>query len=381
MSTRQVPLLDLKAQYATIESEIQAAMEDVISSQHFILGPKVEELEKKIAEYCGVKYAVGCASGSDAILLSLMALDIDPGKAVVTTPYTFFATAGSIWRLGAKPVFVDIEPKTYNMNPEALKHLLDKECTSRSGKLHTKSGDEIVAVMPVHLFGQCADMDPILEIAGRYNLPVVEDAAQAVGAKYKDRPAGSIGALGCLSFFPSKNLGCYGDGGMVISNDKKLADRVRLLRTHGARQKYFHDEVGFNSRLDALQAAVLLAKLPYLDEWNRKRAENAAFYNAAFEGTSIGTPFCAEYSTHIYNQYVIRVSDRDGLKERLGKAGVGNAIYYPLSLHVQKCFSQLGHGEGDMPESEAASRETLSIPIYPEITRDLQEFVVKSVMR
>lgn len=377
----KVPLLDLKAQYAAIESEIQAAIEDVISSQHFILGPKVEELEKKIAEYCGVKYAVGCASGSDAILLSLMALDIGPGKAVVTTPYTFFATAGSIWRLDAKPVFVDIEPKTYNMNPGALKNLLDKECTSHSGKLHTKSGDEIVAVMPVHLFGQCADMDPILEIAGRYNLPVIEDAAQAIGAKYKDRPAGSIGALGCLSFFPSKNLGCYGDGGMVTANDKKLADRVRLLRTHGARQKYFHDEVGFNSRLDALQAAVLLAKLPHLDEWNRKRAENAVFYNEAFEGTPVGTPFCAEHFTHIYNQYVIRVSDRDGLKKRLDEAGVGNAIYYPLSLHVQKCFAALGHGEGDMPESEAASRETLSIPIYPEITRDLQEFVVKSVTR
>lgn len=375
-----VPLLDLKAQYATIKNEIDKALADCVDSQYFILGPQVKELEEKIAEYCGAKYAVGCASGSDALLLALMALDAGPGKAVVTTPFTFFATAGSIWRLGARPVFVDIDPKTYNISPDLLKDLLDNKCKSNNGKLMSPAGDEICAIMPVHLFGQCADMDAILEVTGKYDIPVVEDAAQAIGSEYRGKRAGTIGALGCFSFFPSKNLGGFGDGGVVTTNDEKLEDLVRVLRTHGGRKKYFHDIVGMNSRLDTLQAAVILAKLPHLDDWNGTRAKHAAFYNNAFAETKVETPFKTKDTNHIYNQYTVRVSDRDGLQAHLKEKGVGNAIYYPLSLHVQNCFKDLGYGEGDMPESEKASKEVLSLPVYPELTEDMQKYVVETVL-
>jgi dTDP-4-amino-4,6-dideoxygalactose transaminase len=374
-----VPLLDLKAQYATMKNEIDTALAACVDSQYFILGPQVKELEEKIADYCGAKYAVGCASGSDAILLALMALGAGPGKAVVTTPFTFFATAGSIWRLGAIPLFVDIDPRTYNMNPDLLKGFLGR-CQSRDGKRLSMGRDEICAIMPVHLFGQCADMDAILEIAGKYDIPVVEDAAQAIGSEYKGRRAGGLGALGCFSFFPSKNLGGFGDGGIVTTNDEKLEDLVRVLRTHGGRKKYFHDIVGMNSRLDTLQAAVILAKLPHLDDWNGKRAEHAAFYNDAFADTKVETPFKTDDTNHIYNQYTIRVSDRDGLQAHLKENGVGNAIYYPLSLHQQNCFKDLGYIEGDMPESEKASKEVISLPVYPELTEDMQKYVVDTVL-
>jgi len=375
-----VPLLDLKAQYATIKNEIDKALVDCVDSQYFILGPQVKELEEKIAGYCGAKYAVGCASGSDALLLALMALGAGPGKAVVTTPFTFFATAGSIWRLGAKPVFVDIDPQTYNISPDLLKDLLDSKCTSSNGALVSPAGDEICAIMPVHLFGQCADMDAILEVTGKYDIPVVEDAAQAIGSEYKGKRAGTIGNLGCFSFFPSKNLGGFGDGGVVTTNDDKLEDLVRVLRTHGGRKKYFHDIVGMNSRLDTLQAAVILAKLPHLDDWNGTRAKHAAFYNDAFGGTKVATPFKTDDTNHIYNQYTVRVPDRDGLQAHLKENGVGNAIYYPLSLHMQNCFKDLGYAEGDMPESEKASNEVLSLPVYPELTEDMQRYVVETVL-
>jgi len=375
-----VPLLDLKAQYATIKNENDKALADCVDSQYFILGPQVKELEEQVAAYCGAKYAVGCASGSDALLLSLMALGAGPGKAVVTTPFTFFATAGSIWRLGARPVFVDIDPRTYNMSPGFLEDVLDNRCAFNNGTLRSPDGDEICAVMPVHLFGQCADMDAVLEIAGRYNLPVVEDAAQAIGSEYKGKRAGTLGALGCFSFFPSKNLGGFGDGGMVTTSDEKLEAVVRILRTHGGRKKYFHDVVGMNSRLDTLQAAVILAKLPHLDEWNGKRAAHAAFYNKAFAGTKVETPFKTNDTNHIYNQYTIRVPDRDGLQAHLKEKGVGNAVYYPLPLHIQNCFRDLGYREGDMPESERAAEEVISLPVYPELTEDMQKYVVETVL-
>ena len=360
----QVPLLDLKAQYTTIKDEIKAAIDEVLESQYFILGPKVQKFEEEIAKYCNVQHAVGVASGSDALLLALMAIDIGYGDEVITTPYTFFATAGSISRLDAKPVFVDIDAKTYNINPE----LIEENIT-----------DKTKAIIPVHLYGQCADMDPILEIGKKYNLCIIEDAAQAIGAEYKGRKAGSMGDMGCLSFFPSKNLGGYGDGGMVITNDAELAEKIRVLRVHGAKPKYYHSLIGLNSRLDALQAAVLSVKLKYLDGWSKARRQNAENYNHLFSDTDVVTPYVEPYNYHIYNQYIIRVSNRDNLQEFLNERNIGTAIYYPVSLHLQGCYADLGLKEGDFPESEKAAQETLALPIYSELTKEQQIAVVEAI--
>lgn len=365
----EVPLLDLKAQYATIRDEVRRAIDEVCDSQHFILGPRVEALEKEVAAYCGCAHGIGVSSGTDALLVALMALDIKAGDEVVTTPYSFFATAGVIARLGAKPVFVDIDPRTYNINPDRIAPVITPK---------TK------AIMPVHLFGQCADMDPILDIARQHGLPVIEDAAQALGAEYKGRRAGSMGAMGCFSFFPSKNLGGFGDGGMVVTHDAALAERVRVLRVHGSKPKYYHNFVGGNFRLDALQAAVLSVKLPHLDAWTRKRRQNAAFYDQALAGSEVGTPLAAwkdagDAHHHIYNQYTIRSAHRDRLQSHLKAAGIGTEVYYPVPLHLQKCFDYLGYRQGDFPESERAALESLALPIYPELTREQLAYVVAKV--
>ena len=360
----QVPLLDLKAQYATIKDEIKAAIDEVLESQYFILGPKVQKFEEEIADYCNVQHAVGVASGSDALLLALMAIDIGYGDEVITTPYTFFATAGSISRLGAKPVFVDIDPKTYNINP----NLIEERIT-----------DKTKAIIPVHLYGQCADMDPILEIGKKYNLCIIEDTAQAIGAEYKVRKAGSMGDMGCLSFFPSKNLGGYGDGGMVITNHADLAEKIRVLRAHGAKPKYYHSLIGLNSRLDALQAVVLSVKLKYLDGWSRARRQNAENYNHLFSDTNVVTPYVELYNYHIYNQYIIRVGKRNELQAFLKERNIGTEIYYPVSLHLQECYADLGYLKGDFPESEEAAQETLALPIYSELTEEQQTTVADAI--
>ncbi len=362
----KIPLLDLKAQYASIRDEINTAIEGVLDSQRFILGPTVQKFENEIAGYCDVQFAVGLASGSDALLISLMALDIENNDEVITTPYTFFATAGSISRLGARPVFVDIDPVTYNINSNLIEEKISKK---------TK------AIIPVHLYGQCADMKPILEIAGRHKIPVIEDAAQAIGAKYKGRMAGSLGTLGCLSFFPSKNLGGYGDGGMILTNDPELAEKIRILRSHGARPKYFHDLVGCNSRLDAIQAAILSVKLKYLDHWSDKRREHAELYNQLFENTDIVTPVEMPRYRHIYNQYVIRIREQAELRRFLKEKGIATEIYYPVPLHMQKCFSNLGCKQGDFRESEMASKHTLALPVFPELTEEMQKYVSGMVLQ
>lgn len=363
--TMTVKLLDLVSQYESIKDEIRAAVDEVFSTQQFILGSKVEALEAEISRYCGVKYSIGVASGSDAILLSLMALGIRDGDEVITTPYTFFSTVSSITRLGARPVFADVDPRTYNLDP------------ARVAKLITSATRAIIVV---HLFGQAAEMDAIMDTARRKGIPVVEDACQSIGARYKGKMTGSIGAAGCLSFFPSKNLGGFGDGGMIITNDAKLADTARVLRVHGGRERYYHDVVGINSRLDALQAAVLLVKMRHLERWHEGRRSNAAFYDRALSKVrGVVIPFVEPHSRSIYNQYVIRVKDRDALKEYLQKNGVGCEVYYPVPLHLQKCFAFLRGKAGDCPESEAAARETLALPVYPELADAQKEYVVSKV--
>jgi len=360
-----VKLLDLVPQYEGIRDEIRAAIDEVLSTQQFILGSKVEELENEIARFCGVKHAIGVASGSDAILLSLMALGIGGGDEVVTTPYTFFSTVSSITRLGAKPVFADIDSRTYNVDPS---------CVSERITERTR------AIIVVHLFGQMADMRPITHAAEEHGIRVVEDACQSIGASYRGARAGSIGASGCLSFFPSKNLGGFGDGGMVVTSDERLAGATRILRVHGGRERYYHDVVGINSRLDALQAAVLLVKMRHLEEWRTLRAKNAAFYDrelARIDGVTI--PFITPGAVSVYNQYVIRVKERDSLKAFLHESGIGCEVYYPVPLHLQKCFAFLGGRAGDMPESESAARETLALPVYPELTPAQREYVVAKI--
>lgn len=369
----RVPLLDLKLQYASIKEEVKRAIEEVLESQQFILGEKVSQLEKAIASYSRTKFAVGVASGSDAILLSFMVLNVGYGDRVITTPYTFFATAGSISRLGALPLFVDIDPETYNLSSRRLEECLLKY----SGK------EKIKAIIPVHLYGQCADMDSILSLAREYNLPVVEDAAQAIGAEYKGRKAGSMGDLGCFSFFPSKNLGGFGDGGMIITNNSVWAEKLEILRVHGSKPKYHHKVIGVNSRLDALQAAVLLVKLKYLDQWTEKRRRNADYYRSRFQIAGldelIGLPKEVEGNFHIYNQFVIRVKKRNELQNFLNQAGIGTEIYYPIPLHLQECYRHLGYKKGDFPEAEKAAEETLALPIYPELTPAQQDYVVEKI--
>jgi len=361
----RVPLLDLKAQYATIKDEILASVSQVLESQQCIGGPKVAELEEKIAAFSGCRYAVGVSSGTDAILNSLMSLDIGSGDEVITTPFTFFATVGCIVRTGARPVFVDIDPKTFNINPELIEPAI-------TGK--TK------AIMPVHLFGQMADMDPIMEVAKKYNLVVIEDAAQSITGTYKGRKAGSIGTVGCFSFFPSKNLGGAGDSGMAVTNDQQLYNRLKIMRNHGANPKYYHKFVGGNFRLDPIQAAVLLVKLPHLDKWSQARRSNAAFYDEKFAGTAVETPYISPDCVSIYNQYVIRIPKRDQLVAYLKEKSIGCEIYYPHPMHLQECFRYLGGKCGDFPEAEKAAREVLAIPIYPELTDQMKDYVAKTIM-
>lgn len=356
----KVPILDLKAQYATISAEVLAAVQSVLESQVCIGGPHVAELEKRVAALSDCQFGVGVSSGTDAILCSLMALGIGQGDEVITTPFTFFATAGCIARTGATPVFVDIDSGTFNIDP----HLIRAAITPR-----TK------AIMPVHLFGQVSEMDPILEIAAEFGLSVIEDAAQSISATYKGRKAGSMGACGCFSFFPSKNLGAAGDGGMIVTNDRALYEKLVLLRNHGAKPKYYHAAIGGNFRLDSIQAAILLVKLPHLDSWSEARRRNAAYYNDCFAETAICTPFISEHCVSIFNQYSIRVSQREAVVANLRQVGVDTEIYYPLPLHLQKCFAYLGYREGSLPNAEGASREILSLPCYPELSTEARDYV------
>lgn len=364
-----VPLLDLRAQLTGLRSEVLATIERVVDSQMFILGEEVSKLEEEIAAYSQSPYAVGCASGSDAILLALMAYDIGPGDEVLTVPYTFFATAGSVSRLGAIPVFVDIEPDTFNINVEEAIRVL-------------RSRPKIKALLPVHLFGGCAGMDPLLAAARERGIPVIEDAAQSIGSEYKGRRAGSMGDVGCFSFFPSKNLGAFGDAGMCVTANPAIAAKIRALRMHGSERKYYHDLVGFNSRLDALQAAILRVKLPYLDGWSQGRQRNAGLYRQLFaeERVPVILPSPKDYQTrHIYNQFVIRAERRDALQQHLKEAGIGSEIYYPLPIHLQRCFADLGYRPGDMPVSELLARDSLALPIYPELTADQIAYVVRTI--
>jgi dTDP-4-amino-4,6-dideoxygalactose transaminase len=366
----KVPLLDLKAQYAPLREETLRVVDAVFESQYFIMGPAVAECEKLIAEYCGCAHALGVSSGTDALLMALMAEEIGPGDEVITTPYTFFATAGCIARTGATPVFVDILADTYNIDPNCIEAKITK---------NTK------AIMPVHLYGQCADMDPILEIASRHGLPVIEDAAQAIGSEYHGRRAGSMGQYGCFSFFPSKNLGAAGDGGMVVAQDAAVAEKLRMLRNHGMQPKYYHSLIGGNFRFDTLQAAVVNVKFPHLDAWSEGRQSNAARYRRLFDEAGllgdevVRLPVESPHRRHIYNQFVIRVPQRDALLEYLKKCDVGVEVYYPVPLHLQKCFAYCGHHEGDFPVSEAAAKETLALPIYPELSDEQAAWVVEAI--
>jgi dTDP-4-amino-4,6-dideoxygalactose transaminase len=363
-----VPLLDLKAQFAPIRDEVLAAVVRVCDEQRFVMGPEVEALERELVALTGAAHAVGVSSGTDALLIALMALGIGSGDEVITTTYSFFATAGSIVRVGARPVLVDIDPATFNIDCDAVRRAV----TPRTR-----------AIMPVHLFGQCADMDALTAIAAEAGVPVIEDAAQAIGATFHRRGAGTMGALGCFSFFPSKNLGAFGDGGLVTTNDAALAARLRLLRNHGAEQQYYHRVVGGNFRLDALQAAVLRVKAPHLSRWTAARQRNASRYRQLVADADLADrvelPVEAPGRTHIYNQFVVRLPDRDRVKSALDAAGIGNAIYYPVPFHEQECFAGLGHRRGDFPRAEAAARQTLALPIYGELSADQQAFVVATI--
>jgi len=371
-----VPLLDLKLQYASIREEIDQAMAGVVASQGFVLGPVVERFENAVARHVGSDHAVGCASGSDALILSLAALEIGPGDEVLTSPFSFFASASCAYRVGARPRFADIDPATFVLDPESVASAM---------------GPRVRAILPVHLFGQCAPLDPLLAIAERHGVPVVEDAAQALGATYRSEArkatlgAGAVGRSGCFSFFPSKNLGGFGDGGMILTSDADLAERLRLLRVHGGRQMYEHRYVGWNSRLDALQAAVLEVKLRHLDRWSDGRAANAQRYDlwlaecGLVSQGRVRPPVRDEHSSHIFNQYTLRVERRDELREHLTGTGIGCSIYYPVPLHLQECFRDLGYREGSFPRAEQACREVISLPIYPELTEDQQRRVVSAI--
>lgn len=359
-SARRIPLLDLKAQYAGLREEILAAVEAVFDSQQFVLGPDVAKLEEEVAAYCGTRFAVGCGSGTDALYLALRALDIGPGDEVLTVPFTFFATAGAIVNVGAQPVFVDIEPASFNMDPAQVEEAL-------------AAHPRVKAVLPVHLYGACAEMEPIRAAAERRGIPVIEDAAQAIGAEYRGRRAGSLAVAGCFSFFPTKNLGGAGEGGMITTQDEHLADRLRALRVHGSKVRYYHDEAGTNSRLDSLQAAVLRVKLRRLDEWTRRRQDNAALYFEMLEPLHLPVvlPAAPEGCTrHVRNQFVIRAERRDLLRRHLAEQGIGTEVYYPLPLHAQPCFAYLGYHKGSFPASEAAAEQVLALPVYPELGRE-----------
>lgn len=367
----KVPLLDLKAQYDSIRHEIEPVLKEVIESQYFIMGPQVKDCENAVARYCGCAHGIGVSSGTDALLIALMAEDAGPGDEVITTPYTFFATAGSIARLGARPVFVDIDPVTFNINPDLIAE---------------KISERTKAIMPVHLFGQMAEMDSIMAIAVKRNLIVIEDAAQAIGSEHKGRRAGSIGHYGCFSFFPSKNLGCFGDGGMVVTNSAARAEKLAILRNHGSKPKYYHKIVGGNFRFDTLQAAVVTTKLRHLDDWTAARQANAQRYDRLFaESGLVKNGFVTlpqvRTSRHIFNQYIIRVPRRDELQNYLKTQDIGTEVYYPVPMHRQECFKYLGHKNGDFPESERAAKETLALPIYPELNDAQAQYIVETITR
>jgi dTDP-4-amino-4,6-dideoxygalactose transaminase len=370
-----VPLLDLKRQYAPLKAQFLREIEEVIDSQSLILGPKTERFEQAVADFCGVKHAIGVSSGTDAQLLLLMALGIGPGDAVITTPYTFFATAGCIARLGARPVFADIDPVTYNISYESLHATLGETGNAK-------------AIVPVHLFGCCADMDGILSLSEQYGVPVLEDAAQAIGAEHPRGKAGGMGLAGWYSFYPTKNLGAFGDAGMVVCNDDALAAKMRALRNHGMEPRYYHQYVGGNFRIDALQSAVLHVKLPHLDTWSAARRERAAIYRQEFASRGLdeilklpAEPWASSGlpNHHIYNQFVVRVPQRDALRQHLHANDIGTEVYYPLALHQQECFKELGYGAGDFPEAERAARETMALPIYPELTREEQIYTIEKI--
>lgn len=371
-----IPLLDLKAQFAPLRDEIYAAIHEVIEAQAFVLGPTVEAFEADLAAYTGARHAIGCASGTDALILGLAAVGAGDGAEIVTSPFSFFSTASCAYKTGARPRFVDIDPETFNLDPARLEDTI---------------GPNTRAIVPVHLFGQCADMDAIVEIADRRNVAIVEDAAQALGARFRTARgdqvhAGTIGLVGCFSFFPSKNLGGFGDGGALITDDDDVAARLRLLRVHGGQQMYHHEYVGWNSRLDALQAAVLRVKLPHLDNWCRARASNAERYDGLFRDAGLAAPDGPvtlpardPRAVHIFNQYTVRVPDRERLREHLAAERIGHSVYYPVALHLQECFRELGYREGDFPEAERACREVLALPVYGEMTAEQQERVVGSI--
>jgi dTDP-4-amino-4,6-dideoxygalactose transaminase len=381
----RVPLLDLKPQYQPLAAEIQEAIARVCASQAFILGPAVKELEAAVAAYSHCRFGIGVSSGTDALLLALMALGIGPGDAVITSPFTFFATAGTIARTGARPLFCDIDPASFNLSPAALESFIAAHCEVRGGGLiHRASGARVRGLMPVHLYGQVADMAALSALAARHGLKVIEDAAQAIGAEdAAHRRAGSLGDVGCLSFFPTKNLGAFGDAGMCVANDAALAERMEILRVHGGKPKYYHAFIGGNFRIDELQAVVLNIKLKHLDAWSAGRQRNAAWYDAAFASAGLGgkvtTPYVVPGVRHIYNQYVLRVRERDALRAYLAEAGVGTEIYYPVPLHLQQCFAYLGHRAGEFPESERAAAETLALPIYPELAEAQLQYVVETI--
>jgi len=413
----EVPFVDLKLQFSDIREEVRKAVDVVFESQQFILGPNVKKLEARIAAYSEVKYAIGVSSGTDALLASLMALDLGPGDGVITSPFTFFATAGVIARLGATPIFIDIDPTTYNIDPEKLRELVETKCDVDQGTgrpVERKNRVDIKAIIPIHLYGQCADMDPLMEMTQKAHLDIVEDAAQAIGAIYYSRgfksrgdapaitarisgenpgtgresaraayKAGSMGRLGCFSFFPTKNLGGFGDAGMVVTDEEAMAEKIKVLRVHGSQPKYHHHLIGGNFRLDELQAAILNVKFLHLERWTEARRKNAERYGRLFEEMGltehIQLPIIQEGNRHIFNQYVIRVPERDRLREFLNAKGVRTEIYYPIPLHLQKCFRYLGYKEGDLPESEKAAKETLALPIYPELSQEQQEYVVEQI--
>ena len=388
----RVPLLDLSGQYSSLAEPIRQRLDEVLATQRFILGPNVARFEKAMAEYTGAEYAIGVSSGTDALLAVFMALDLGPGDGVITTPYSFFATAGCVARVGARPLFVDIDPTTYNLSPARLEDFLKHQCERHEGRIvHRPTGSIVRAIVPVHLFGMCCDMNAIDRLAKEYNLMVVEDAAQAIGAEYlfqeRVAQAGTMGECGCFSFYPSKNLGAAGDAGLITCRGADLAARIRIFREHGMEPRYFHHFIGGNFRLDEIQAAILDVKLPYLAGWSHARRSAADFYGKEFSRAGLTTvvklpaePYRAEVENHhIYHQYVIRTPRRDALREHLEKKSIGNAIYYPVGLHEQKCFSHLGYQRGDLPETERAAAETLALPIYPELSRDAQSYVVESI--
>ena len=361
-----VPLLDLKAQYATIKDETAQAIGEVCESQFFALGPAVAKFEENVAAYCGSRFAIGVSSGTDALLISLMALGIEPGDEVITTPFTFFATAGSVVRLGAKPVFVDIDPHSFNIDP---------------GAIEAKITEKTRAIIPVHLFGQIADMEAIVEIARRHNIAVIEDAAQAIGASRNGTSAGNFGVCGCFSFYPTKNLACFGDGGMVTTNSEEFAEKIRILRNHGQGPTYFYKVVGGNFRLDGIQGAVLDVKLKYLDAWNERRRQHAVLYDDLLAGSPVKTPAIDPSNVSVYHQYTLTVPERDKLQKFLADSRIGSAVFYPKPLHLQDCFAELGYGRGDLPVAEKLSHEVLSLPIYPELSTEQIECVAATVLK